>query len=695
MYGQGDTEMLRVSKGIMEDQRLLASAALFRQLHENKKDIYHILSEFIASSINLNKLWSFNVTECTLQLKKDYGFEIPEAVIRTCLRNRFKKQGLLTLSQGQFSVTPQFDRKETLLTSFTEVKSEQNSIKDSLIKFVEEQVNHNLNNLNKDELVSDFYSYFINGVKDSKNSILISEFIVKNSADAEFTRKISGLEEGLILYSGICHSSDFANHEPWRSDFKIFLDTELLFDATGLNGIIHQKMFDEFRNLVAEIIGRSSKKIKIELSYFDETKREIDDFFFAAEKIVERGQQPDPSKQGMMEVVNGCNNSSDVLLKKSEFLEKLRKYKITLDDEDNYYSNTNFNVESIATLNDLKKQNPDFEDDKIATVLKLFTKINQKRKGINNRGLEQSGAVLITGKNITKTVSYILASKNESKLTPFASDLDFITERFWFKLNKGFGGDSKLPISFDVVARAQIILSTQVVNKVADEFKSLQNEFESGRISRENAGFLVSELRSRSYKPEDFVPEKIEEISDFMHSNFIEDSLRNRTILESQVKEGLAHKLKLEELSEQFKKTHEEFNSSIIMHKQQLFEAEKRRVSDLRNQELEFRKKNYSLIRRGVIKKHKAFIIANYTFTFILMALLMIYLKASGDTSLSLISFSLGVAPIISYVGGNMWVRKLLKKRTCKKYKILIKRKNQELPLTKITRIDQDSLVTT
>lgn len=683
--------MLRVSKGIMEDQRLLASAALFRKLHENKKDIYDILSEFIASSINLNRLWSFNVTECTLQLKKDYGFEIPEAVIRTCLRNRFKKQGLLTLSQGQFSVTSQFDRKETLLTSFTEVKSEQDSIKDSLLEFAEAMTHHALNTHYKEELVSDFYSYFINGVKDSKNSTLISEFIVRNSADSEFKRKLIVLEEGLILYSGICHSSDFANHEPWRSDFKIFLDTEILFDATGLNGIIHQKMFDEFISLVAQIVNRSSKKIKFELSYFDETKREIDDFFFAAEKIVERGQQPDPSKQGMIAIVNGCHNSSDVLLKKSEFFERLRKNRISLDTEDDYYSNANFNVESIATLNGIKKQNPDFEDEKIATVLKLFTKINQKRKGVNNRGLEHSGAVLITGKNLTKTVSYNLASESDEKVTPFASDLDFITERFWFKLNKGFGGDSKLPISFDVVARAQIILSTQVSNKVAEEFKSLQSEFESGNISRENAGFLVSELRSRSYKPEDFVPETIEEISDFMQSDFIEDSLRNRTILESKIKEGLADKLKLEELSEQFKIKNDEYISSINMHKQQLLDAEHRRVKDLRAQELDFRKKNYSSIRARVLKRHRFLILTNYVVAIALMALPVIYFKTSGDTSLSIISFTLGAVPFISFLCGNAWTKKILKQRLSKKYKKLIKLKNKDLPLTKIKDLPQEA----
>lgn len=52
--------------------------------------------------------------------------------------------------------------------------------------------------------------------------------------------------------------------------------------------------------------------------------------------------------------------------------------------------------------------------------------------------------------------------KFEEDDIPFAKDIDFITNKFWFKLKKGFSNKSSLPKSFDVVTKAQIILSSQL-----------------------------------------------------------------------------------------------------------------------------------------------------------------------------------------------------------------------------------------
>lgn len=80
-----------LKKGIMEDQRLLASAALFRQLHENKKDIYDVLAQFLCSTIVIHQLWEFDVTKCSQELNSDYGFDIPEAVVKSCLKTDSRK----------------------------------------------------------------------------------------------------------------------------------------------------------------------------------------------------------------------------------------------------------------------------------------------------------------------------------------------------------------------------------------------------------------------------------------------------------------------------------------------------------------------------------------------------------------------------------------------------------------------------
>lgn len=676
--------MLRISQGHMEDQRLLASAALFRQLHDNKKDVYDVLGQFIKSSINISSLWSFNVTQCAHGLEKDFGFKVPEAVIKTCLRNRLKRAGDLTSINGIYSVTQQFERSDTLGLAYREIKSEQDFIKLKLIEHVEVCTSEKLTDQKREALASDFYAYFTGGLKGCQNSVYISQFIVKNSKDYEFTKKLNSVEEGLIIYSGICHSSDLANHDPWRNNFTIFLDTEVLFGAVGLNGDLHQNMFTEFRNLIKEINERTSNGAKIELKFFDEAKREIEDFFYAAEMMVVNRKEPDPSKQAMISIINGCSTGADVLMKKAAFFDALRKLKITKEIECDYYAVASYNVESLDFIASVKHENPEFDGDKIASALKLFTKINNLRKGVSNRGLEQSSAILLTGKNITKTVAFNLAAKSQFKQTPFASDLDYMTERVWFKLNKGFGGDSKLPTSFDVVARAQVILSTQAGNKVAEEYKLLKKEVDAGRMSLESAGYLVSELRSRTVKPEDFIPENVDETVSFMHADFIEDSLRNKALLERKVQEGEKNDEKIVILTDLLAKEEAEKRALAEAFAAERALSENRRRQDLRKQEVNFRKLSYIDARTKSRSEYRAITSFVYVSATGLAALFILLSITPADTLLGVCSLIAGVLSLAIPVLGSKKLNFLIARRVRSHYRCRISEKNRHLPLTQL-----------
>lgn len=657
----------------MEDQRLLASAALFRQLHVNKKDVYDVLSQFINTSIILNKLWHFNVTRVTAQLLEDFSFRIPEAVVKSCLRNRLKREGYLTSAQGVFSVTEKFDTSDTIIANFESVKNEQEIIKDELIEYVAHTTGNELNEVSKKELMADFYSYFINGARDSANAVYISQFIIKNSRNEQFTTRLNTVEEGLLLYSGINYSSGLMNHEPWRNDFQLFLDTEILFDAVGLNGTIHEKIFLEFNTLIRELSDRSNKKVKIELKYFEETKREIDDFFYAAEKLVERNQQPDPHRAGMIAIVNGCTSVTDVLAKKSFFFDKIRQYKITLDEDTDYYSNNAYNMESLQRMEQLKRENPEYDEAKIADVLRIFTKINYKRRGINNRGFESSGALLITGKNITRNIAYSIAAEIGGRQAQFAYDLDFITERLWFKLNKGFGGDTRLPTTFDVVARAQVILSAQAGDKVAEDFRNLRTEVEAGRMNPAMAGYLVSELRSRTFKPEDFLPEDVDETVLFMRSDFLETTSRNITLLEQKAQDGEQSQLRAEQLANKLAEQTAENQYLADSHKEELARVENRQKTELRAQEIYFRKQSYAQYRSAAPRFYIGIFSIYYIVSILLSLALLFVIRTPSDTPLSMIT---GLGPlavsVLSAKKFKPFARRLAKRRY---RKLLVRRK--------------------
>jgi hypothetical protein len=629
----------------MEDRRLLASAALFRQLHENKKDVYDVLAQFIRSSISWSSSWSFNVTECSNILERYFGFKIPDAVIRTCLKKRLKRAGELSLHQGIYSTTENFVRADSLKEDYTSIQSEQRYIIDTLTEHVEKIKTRKLTEAERTELSADFHSYFLGGLKPCENSVFISEFIVKFSSSAGFTEKLNRVEEGLILYGGICHSSSLANHEPWRNNFTIYLDTEVLFYSQGFNGTLHKNIFDDFHSLIKEINTRTSHGAKIELRYFEEAKREVEDFFYAAEKIVQQRQEPDPSKAAMVNITNGCSTTGDVLLKKAKFYEALRRLRIEEEVSQNYYDPPTYVVDDIGTIQLLLSEQPDLDQEKIPSVLRLFTKINYLRRGSSHNGLEQSAAILVSGKYITRVLAFSKAVLQEARQIPFATDLDHLTERLWFKLNKGFG-DGKLPSTFDVVARAQVILSTQAGSKVAEDYKSLRSQIESGSMSNDSAGFLLSELRSRTTKPEDFQPENVEEITAFLRSEFIEDALRQKAVLQRKAEEGELSRTQVGVLEDQLKQQEELSKQDKDLHQQQIDSTHIRHQAQLRARDIAMHKEKLKPLRIIAEYEYIGFIFLAYGIAAISGLALILWLRSANDTSLGMLSVALGILPL-------------------------------------------------
>src|SRR5690606_27285182 len=68
-----------------EDNTLLASLAVSRELYNAEKDVYGVISIFLKELIKTQRLYSFNLNEITSKLNTIYEFDIPQAVVRTSL----------------------------------------------------------------------------------------------------------------------------------------------------------------------------------------------------------------------------------------------------------------------------------------------------------------------------------------------------------------------------------------------------------------------------------------------------------------------------------------------------------------------------------------------------------------------------------------------------------------------------------
>lgn len=161
----------------MSNISLLASAAVFRSLYNNNKDVYDVIAEFIRAYIILNAKWAFNSTECASGVNDTFGFKIPEAIIRSCLRNRLKKNNELALNDGIFTVTEQFDKSNNIQSTFSASNDEFEEIKKNLIGHAKEYAVVKIDN---DKLLSFFQSYLLNKSVPEEYAGYISHFILKH-----------------------------------------------------------------------------------------------------------------------------------------------------------------------------------------------------------------------------------------------------------------------------------------------------------------------------------------------------------------------------------------------------------------------------------------------------------------------------------------------------------------------------------
>ena len=140
-------------KQIKEDNRLLASLAVFRELYNAEKDVYGIISVFLSDLIKIENLYSFSLNEITNNLNNTFEFDIPDAVVRTALgRLKFleKQQGIYLVSDASNINTESFDKKKRSIQSNNE------TIIDNLFRFIEKEKKVSLSEKDREKVSHSF-----------------------------------------------------------------------------------------------------------------------------------------------------------------------------------------------------------------------------------------------------------------------------------------------------------------------------------------------------------------------------------------------------------------------------------------------------------------------------------------------------------------------------------------------------------
>ncbi len=490
---------------------VLASYATLKSLSDEKKyqGPYQMLREFIKYIIIFDALYSFSAVEIRNRLAKHFSFSIPEAVVKTSLKN----MDGVSLEHGTYSVTVAELGSDSV---FEDKKKAADDYESCIIHMLSEYISSRTGNadIDEDELTQELARFLTEDVSphSMKYTDLIGEFVLKNEHNNEVQNGLNKIREGSILYIGLCHS--IGETGSITKPLNLYLGTEILFSLAGYNGEVFQQFANDFYNQVRT--ANSGKSKKITLQYFTDIKKEIDDFFDTASEIVEGRRYRMLDKPAMKAITDGCSTSSDVDVKKSDFYHLLQySFGITEDPHDDYYDEEHFtsNLEGFEYEDEVDKNK------KKETAIKLISHINKLRNGNRYHNDIDSEYLLVTNTKATLLISKEQADKIKEAegldhICNFAVSLDRITSLLWYKLGNGFA-QKAFPSSVNAVLKARVVLSSSIAKKAEKAFSEVKKQFEAGIITENQVAARIITLRKKPTLPEDLQGDDIDEIMDF------------------------------------------------------------------------------------------------------------------------------------------------------------------------------------
>ena len=523
--------------------KCVSSLVVFRKMYEGRQSIYAIIAEFAKIIIISQKLTSFELNEMCNLLKNEFGLWIVPAVLKTAL----KKLDFLKREKNVYTL----DR----LLSSDNVKEIEEQIEQSkyiVSSIIDEYINYkkkknNVGCIDEPSTKEEFCKFIIDGnaIEDVDTGI-ISAFIVERKDRADFEQACKYIREGLIIYNGLSYNADGELLEKIDTPLTVYLETEMLFHATGLNGTLFKSLFSDFYQVVSEINMATNKqygKNMISLAYFPETKKEVDNYFGQAENIIENNRQIDRSKPAMDIILKGCNSVADVKQKEIEFWRDIDGMGIKIDEmsfdlSKDYYAKYNLSVDE-----DFVDSKTEDDKKKAYDIGQMMSKVNYLRRSTNTNIFRLVKAIILTGSRKT----LCLSDKNtQQQNVPFATTLSYLTNRFWYSLHKGIFKDGTIVPGTNVFTMAKIAFSQRVNEGLLSEYKKVKQQFDNGTITQEQANALIAGLKVDFLKPESVTKELVDEgfCFDIFNGEAIELAKAEQMLERQQYSEEISQKNK-------------------------------------------------------------------------------------------------------------------------------------------------------
>lgn len=533
---------------------LLASIALFGIYRNKNLDTYDLVAQYISAVIAQKEYSTFKPDTMQSDLKELYQIDIPIGVINSVCRNRIEG---ITLKNKEFicDLLP----KDEIEKEYQELAADYDQLFTPLIEFI----NKDTQDYDDQTIKDRFADYLVVGsIDDTKLNNLYAAFISSNQDNRDIRQKIDLLSSGLISYNGLSYTDTAGNSGAWTDKLTIYLDTEFLFSCAGYNGEYALAVFEELYNLVKEINVSYRRRTKKEdnlvvLKYLKDTRERYLALVNSAKAYIEHKGTPDPSKRALIKIISESPSVFDVETHRAKIDAAIKDtYHIQYDDTEYTYGTDRkyviFDKETVTTL--AKDYNPKQEEattKKLDYYARVYTIINGLRGGKSVGIFEKCQHIFLTGSRIGRGAS--IAVRPDRKSVTVATDIDFLVSRFWFKLNKQLV-PNHIPVSLDIVARSQAVLTREVSRKV----KILYEELRQKDLTDAEQQSLYANLTEAERYLAPYNSSSTEDVLTFIEYKGIDEMIKDQRNLRQKAAEAEKAQKELSEMKSQLAQREEQ-----------------------------------------------------------------------------------------------------------------------------------------
>ncbi|XAK46119.1 hypothetical protein AAID91_06085 [Campylobacter coli] len=232
-----------------EKHQLISALVVFNHFNQEGKDVNSILDSFVIYAVKELHLDSFTHLDICQYMEKEFGFEIPQLVVRKRLNNLKNKYSdfLFNVNKEEFKLLKSFEDKANIKTKINNAIKDEDCLFEKLFSFIEIKLGCEISEDDKEAIKSNFINYFLGNKIEDKYKIYLHAFIVEN----EDNETLKNIANGIVIYNGLLYHN--ACEDRNFEHLKIYLNMEIIFHYMGYNGILFKQIVDELFEMIDSI----------------------------------------------------------------------------------------------------------------------------------------------------------------------------------------------------------------------------------------------------------------------------------------------------------------------------------------------------------------------------------------------------------------------------------------------------------